>query len=285
LPDNAYRYNGKELDEATGLYDYGARYYDPAVARWGQVDPLAEVMPEWSPYNYTYGNPISFNDPTGMIPCPNCWAAAAGMLWEYGTQVVGNRSNGDSWADAAWNNIDGGDIAVEGLSFFVPGGKLAKTAGVVATEFTKVAIDVQMDGDISYIGDGTDGKDPSAVLESTVTNTAISLTGGAIGNRLTSKFTDEAVSAAESGVTAAQKNLRKARNVEAAGGAGSPGARSYDGPTVLKAEENLWRAEDIINYRYFGNFFGLGTSAGREVVNKTAESAVNTAVTTATTGN
>ncbi|WP_367389377.1 RHS repeat-associated core domain-containing protein [Lewinella sp. LCG006] len=48
--NNRYRYNGKELDEATGLYDYGARYYDPAIGRWGQVDPLAEVLPEWSPY-------------------------------------------------------------------------------------------------------------------------------------------------------------------------------------------------------------------------------------------
>ncbi|MEM7298596.1 MAG: RHS repeat-associated core domain-containing protein, partial [Bacteroidota bacterium] len=66
VPDNAYRYNGKELDEATGLYDYGARYYDPAIARWGQVDPAAEKYAPWSPYHYTYCNPIKYNDPTGM---------------------------------------------------------------------------------------------------------------------------------------------------------------------------------------------------------------------------
>jgi RHS repeat-associated protein len=65
-PDNNYRYNGKELDEATGLYDYGARYYDPAVARWGQVDPLADQFAEWSPYQYVYNNPIKHTDPTGM---------------------------------------------------------------------------------------------------------------------------------------------------------------------------------------------------------------------------
>ncbi|MEZ4988605.1 MAG: RHS repeat-associated core domain-containing protein [Saprospiraceae bacterium] len=65
-PENAYRYNGKEKDEATGLYDYGARYYDPAVGRWTSVDPLADQYAAWSPYNYVLGNPISNIDPDGM---------------------------------------------------------------------------------------------------------------------------------------------------------------------------------------------------------------------------
>ena len=39
-----YKYNGKELDPMHGLntYDYGARQYDPILARWDRVDPLAE---------------------------------------------------------------------------------------------------------------------------------------------------------------------------------------------------------------------------------------------------
>ena len=35
-----YKFNGKELDEETGLYYYGARYYDPKVSIWLSVDPL-----------------------------------------------------------------------------------------------------------------------------------------------------------------------------------------------------------------------------------------------------
>ncbi len=63
-----YRYTGKERDEESGLYYHGARYYIPWLARWCAVDPLQGEMPEWSPYNYGYCNPITWTDSTGMQP-------------------------------------------------------------------------------------------------------------------------------------------------------------------------------------------------------------------------
>ena len=58
-----YLFNGKELDTETGLYYYGARYYDPRVSLWLNVDPLAEKT--MTPYAYTNNNPIMLVDPDG----------------------------------------------------------------------------------------------------------------------------------------------------------------------------------------------------------------------------
>ncbi len=60
-----YKFNAKELDEETGLYYYGARYYNPRSSVWLSVDPLAEKYPNISPYVYCLDNPVKYVDPDG----------------------------------------------------------------------------------------------------------------------------------------------------------------------------------------------------------------------------
>ncbi|WP_434043958.1 MULTISPECIES: SpvB/TcaC N-terminal domain-containing protein [Sorangium] len=69
-----YRYTGKEKDEETGLYYYGARYYAAWLGRWTAADP-AGLVDGPNLYAYVSGNPIVFRDPTGMwdervVPAP-----------------------------------------------------------------------------------------------------------------------------------------------------------------------------------------------------------------------
>jgi|GEM_PF-1972634 len=83
----AYKFTGKELDTETGLYYFGARYYDPKTSRWISTDPL---IPRYLPtgdkkndnklpgeggvfnhlnlnlYHYSFSNPINYFDPNGL---------------------------------------------------------------------------------------------------------------------------------------------------------------------------------------------------------------------------
>ncbi|WP_333908747.1 RHS repeat-associated core domain-containing protein [Marinigracilibium pacificum] len=62
-----YLFNGKELDEETGLYYYGVRYYDAKIGMFLGVDPMAEKREWLSPYNFVQNNPVVRIDPDGAL--------------------------------------------------------------------------------------------------------------------------------------------------------------------------------------------------------------------------
>lgn len=63
-----YLFNAKEFDEETGMYYYGARYYEPRVSLWMSCDPMEENTPFYSTYSYCLNNPILLIDPDGAYP-------------------------------------------------------------------------------------------------------------------------------------------------------------------------------------------------------------------------
>lgn len=71
--EHKYKFSNKEFNDDLGLneYDFGARFYDPAIARWGCIDPMADAAPNWTPFRYCFNNPIIVTDPTGMYEFTN----------------------------------------------------------------------------------------------------------------------------------------------------------------------------------------------------------------------
>ena len=62
-----YKFNGKQFDEETGLYYYGARYLNPVTSLWYGVDPLVEKYASMGGYVYTLDNPVKLVDTDGRI--------------------------------------------------------------------------------------------------------------------------------------------------------------------------------------------------------------------------
>lgn len=71
---NRYGFNGKENDnEVKGegnQIDFGMRVYDPRIGKFLSVDPLAQKMPDMSPFTFSNNSPIFFIDPDGAEPIP-----------------------------------------------------------------------------------------------------------------------------------------------------------------------------------------------------------------------
>ncbi len=150
MTGNQYKFSGKELDQEGGLdwYYFGARYYDPAIGRWGSVDPLTSKYPSWSPYTYALNNPINFIDPDGMQVDGDSTdlATFAGQLNDWitnngienafvsvssTTDQDGNTTFQLNLVGTGWNDLANGDQSVTGLTIALPFG--GADANVVAT--------------------------------------------------------------------------------------------------------------------------------------------------------
>jgi RHS repeat-associated protein len=138
-PRADYLYNGKELEEDLKLnwYAYGFRYYDPSIGRFTGVDPLAAHLSvvDWSPYHYSYNNPIVYKDTDGRLPIP----VITGLVGAAGGLIYGLAS-GKSWkqtvALTAGGFVTGATFGLGGLGIAALGG--VNTIGGAAAGYVMI---------------------------------------------------------------------------------------------------------------------------------------------------
>jgi RHS repeat-associated protein len=83
-----YKFTGQEWDAEAGLYNYGARLYDPFLGRFLSADT---AIPGNNPqalnrYSYAINNPLAYNDPTGH----SFWSVL-GDIWDFWYTYTGNK--------------------------------------------------------------------------------------------------------------------------------------------------------------------------------------------------
>ncbi len=113
-----YKYVGKERDEETGLYYYGARYYAAWLCRFVSVDPLQFKYPHYTTYQYAGNKPITYIDLDGLEE-----AKSAMEKWnEFWIEMIKIFCNfdGTTYTDEKKRDIK------QGLDNFAQQGKQAK---------------------------------------------------------------------------------------------------------------------------------------------------------------
>ena len=166
--DLPYKFNGKQFDEETGLYYYGARYLNPMASIWYGVDPLAEKYPAESVYTYTHNNPVKFIDPNGKVAWIAVGAFAGGLI---------------NAGIAASQGKSAREIAGAALSGAVSGALIASGAGFVATA---------AGGTVASLGETLIGKghiNKRDIAESVVSNVVSAGIGTGVGKIIEKRAT------------------------------------------------------------------------------------------------
>ena len=144
-----YLFNAKEFDEETGLYYYGARYYDPRLSLWNSVDPISSYDPlnsenyldgehnggvynnfNLNPYLYCYASPMVLYDPDGrQVKAIKEWWERNSMTTRTEGLLQGVLGTAESVAGAAIGVGTGwtGAGAIGGSLIFIHGADVAAT--------------------------------------------------------------------------------------------------------------------------------------------------------------
>jgi len=120
-----YKFTGKPVSQATGLYYYYHRWYDPSIGRFISVDPRPGTLSSpqtLNPYVYVINSPATYNDPRGEFFNILIGAVAGAII---GGAVC-------AWQHGGWSNSCLVSIAVGAIAGAVAGATFNPALGVAA---------------------------------------------------------------------------------------------------------------------------------------------------------
>jgi len=233
-----YTFTGKELDPETGLYYFGARYYDAAQGRF--ISPDTVVQSPGNPqtlnrYAHAGNNPLAFVDPTGHgffsfledFFAALFGAAITALTWGAAGPVVAGMLGGmvAGGTDAA---MHGGSLIsiVQGAFFGAIGGAIGGGAYLAGGIWPVVAAA----GGLALAG-GTGGVKG---LESFAVGFAGSLAGGFLGDYLNKATNSNVAQAADY-----QSNVSQTRDMDKGDPAAVNEGPAWRSPDAVKAESDF----------------------------------------------
>jgi RHS repeat-associated protein len=131
------KFTGQEYDAETGLYNFGARYYDPAIGRFVSADNIVPSVTDSQSFNrYTYArdNPIIYTDPTGH----SFWSTVSAIYNAIGNAIrsaMRGLAHAVSWV--ANRLVDAGKFLINGCKFAF---QIAKSMVIAATQNPMAAL-------------------------------------------------------------------------------------------------------------------------------------------------
>jgi len=164
-----YKFQEQELQE-TGFYSFKWRQYMPDVARFFNIDPLAEKYPTWGPYAFSGNRIIDARELEGLEPVEinkgtkNLIIAVQG--WANGnpdpgkTQVTPDKNSFSSSLMSAYGSQEGTQVAVFGASM------ISRTPDDISASI-KAFREVSPDGKLVVVGHSLGGDNAVTAVTNT----------------------------------------------------------------------------------------------------------------------
>ena len=271
-----YLFNAKEFDEETGLYYYGARYYDPRLSLWMSVDPISNYDPlnsenfldgqhnggiynyaNLNPYVYCYNRSTVYIDPNGKQGFSGViFGGLIGGFTEYAS-IVGSKMLFDNKTFKEANkDLDLGDMAsitintgLGAASGFIDNG-ISRMTNWIAKPTNRKIVTKLLENGIDMVGEAL-----SQYIETGEISISSMLVGAltevGMGKLIGEKYVKKALGEATDAVSAAEKRLVDLSN-----------RRHPNAKLIHKAQEDLNSAKQ---------FYGIikGLDIGSETAKKT----------------